>query len=39
LVGTGEAGFPVLNGGMQLPPNPNEEELMGLADELYDEHM
>lgn len=39
LVGTGEVGFLVLNGGMQLPPNPNEEELMGLADDLYDEHM
>jgi hypothetical protein len=40
LVGPRKAGFAVLNnGGVQLPPNPDEEELMGLADELHDEQL
>jgi hypothetical protein len=34
LVGPGEEGFPVLpNGGMQLPHNQAELELMAIADE------
>lgn len=33
LVGPGEEGFPILqNGGMQLPPNQAEVDLMELAD-------
>lgn len=40
LVGPGEEGFPILNnGGMQLPPNPMENDLLNLADEMQQEHI
>jgi hypothetical protein len=38
-VGPGEEGFPVNIGGMQLPPNPAEDELLQIADEFQQEQL
>lgn len=39
-MGPGEEGFPVLNnGGMQLPPNPAEDDLLQLADEMHQDQL